>query len=116
MRVVRSSVVDESVDAHHTQHQHGGSDEVATATAGANAIPKAGSAGKLARAWTDGATVSVHPFTEITARWFKLDAGVLKYSDDAGSSWNDAGSGKSAIVSTDTTQVDFEHGLCTAAT
>lgn len=37
--------------AHHTTHQNGGSDEVATATAAANAIPKAGSGGKLDKAW-----------------------------------------------------------------
>jgi hypothetical protein len=33
--------------AHSTSHKHGGSDEVATATAAANAIPKAGAGGKL---------------------------------------------------------------------
>lgn len=37
--------------AHTTSHKHGGADEVATATASANAIPKAGSDGKLAQAW-----------------------------------------------------------------
>lgn len=37
--------------AHAATHQNGGSDEVATATAGANAIPKAGSGGKLDKAW-----------------------------------------------------------------
>jgi hypothetical protein len=37
--------------AHATSHQHGGADEVATATAAANAIPKAGSGGTLDKAW-----------------------------------------------------------------
>lgn len=36
---------------HASQHQNGGSDEVATATPGANAIPKAGSGGTLALGW-----------------------------------------------------------------
>ena len=37
--------------AHATSHKHGGSDEVATATAAADAIPKAGATGKLAIGW-----------------------------------------------------------------
>lgn len=37
--------------AHASVHQHGGSDEIATATAGANAIPKAGAGGTLAVGW-----------------------------------------------------------------
>ncbi len=36
---------------HASTHQNGGSDEIATATAGANAIPKAGSGGTLAVGW-----------------------------------------------------------------
>lgn len=36
---------------HHAKHQHGGSDEVATATAAANAIPKADGTGKLDAGW-----------------------------------------------------------------
>lgn len=46
--------------AHTTSHKHGGSDEVATATAAANAIPKAGADGKLDAGWIptiDGGTV-----------------------------------------------------------
>lgn len=49
--------------AHAASHQNGGSDEVATATAGANAIPKAGGAGTLAIGWiplgTSASTVTV---------------------------------------------------------
>lgn len=37
--------------AHATQHQHGGSDQIATATAAANAIPKANGSGILANEW-----------------------------------------------------------------
>lgn len=37
--------------AHTTTHKHGGSDEVATATPAANAIPKADGTGKLADGW-----------------------------------------------------------------
>lgn len=37
--------------AHATSHKHGGSDEVATATPGANAIPKAGAGSTLASGW-----------------------------------------------------------------
>ena len=36
---------------HATRHKSGGADEVATATPGANAIPKAGAGGKLAAGW-----------------------------------------------------------------
>ncbi|HWP84678.1 MAG TPA: hypothetical protein VNN17_05780, partial [Terriglobia bacterium] len=38
-------------EAHAAEHQHGGNDEIATATPGANAIPKAGSGGTLAAGW-----------------------------------------------------------------
>ncbi len=37
--------------AHHTSHQNGGADEIATPTPGANAIPRAGSGGQLAIGW-----------------------------------------------------------------
>ena len=37
--------------AHATSHKHGGLDEVATATAAANAIPTAGAGGTLATGW-----------------------------------------------------------------
>jgi len=42
--------------AHASSHQNGGSDEIATATAAANAIPKAGAGGKLAVGWVPVAT------------------------------------------------------------
>lgn len=37
--------------AHASTHQHGGSDEISTATPAANAIPKAGAGGTLASGW-----------------------------------------------------------------
>jgi hypothetical protein len=40
-----------AASAHASSHQNGGNDEVATATPGANAIPKAGAAGTLAAGW-----------------------------------------------------------------
>lgn len=43
--------VSAAVVAHATSHQNGGSDEVATATAAADAIPKAGGTGKLSIGW-----------------------------------------------------------------
>ncbi len=42
---------DRDPNAHAASHQHGGSDPIATATPGANAIPKAGSGGTLATGW-----------------------------------------------------------------
>lgn len=44
--------------AHASSHQNGGSDEIATATPGANAIPKAGAGGTLAAGWLPSATTS----------------------------------------------------------
>ena len=44
---------------HASTHQNGGSDEIATATAGANAIPKAGSGGQLAAGWMPALTGDV---------------------------------------------------------
>lgn len=44
--------------AHASSHQNGGSDEIATATAAANAIPKAGSGARLARLWLPAGVVA----------------------------------------------------------
>lgn len=50
-------------NSHAASHQDGGGDEVATATAGANAIPKAGAGGTLAIGWiptgTDASSVCI---------------------------------------------------------
>lgn len=53
-------------EAHASEHQHGGADEIATATAGANAIPKAGAGGTLADGWLS-ANVSLLGQTIATA-------------------------------------------------
>jgi hypothetical protein len=47
-----------AVLAHASSHQNGGSDEIATATAAANAIPKAGAGGTLAIGWLPTGTSS----------------------------------------------------------
>ena len=46
--------------AHAASHQSGGTDEVATATAAANAIPKALASGVLADAWISATSVTQH--------------------------------------------------------
>ena len=46
-------------ETHAAEHQHGGADEVATATPAANAIPKAGAGGTLANAWTTATSSNV---------------------------------------------------------
>ena len=51
--------------AHAASHQHGGSDEVATATAGANAIPKAGAGGTLATGWLPAATTGARGVVQL---------------------------------------------------
>jgi len=53
--------------AHAASHQHGGSDEVATATAGANAIPKAGAGGTLATGWLPAATTGARGVVQLDA-------------------------------------------------
>ncbi len=42
---------------HAAQHQHGGTDETATATAGPNLMPKANASGKLNNGWVDAENV-----------------------------------------------------------
>lgn len=46
-----------TVAAHAASHQHGGADEVATATPGANAIVKADGDGKIGAGWIDDADI-----------------------------------------------------------
>lgn len=54
--------------AHAVSHQHGGGDEVATATPAANAIPKAGGAGTLAPGWLPAATEAAQGAAEIATQ------------------------------------------------
>lgn len=51
--------------AHSTSHKHGGGDEVAVAAAAANAIPKAGAGGTLAKEWLPDATTSAKGAVEL---------------------------------------------------
>jgi hypothetical protein len=53
--------------AHAASHQHGGSDEVATATAAANAIPKALGTGKLAAGWIQE-VIGLVDLTDVTSK------------------------------------------------
>jgi hypothetical protein len=46
--------------SHAASHQNGGADEIATATPGANAIPKAGAGGTLADGWIAASNVTQH--------------------------------------------------------
>lgn len=55
---LNSALSGKASSTHAPQHQNGGADEVATATAGANAIPKAGSGGTLAAGWLPLPTAS----------------------------------------------------------
>lgn len=58
-----ANTVDFAAAGHHANHQHGGSDEIATSTPAANAIPKTGVGGALAIGWlplgTSSSTVCV---------------------------------------------------------
>lgn len=56
--------LDDTGASHATQHKHGGTDEVATATPTANAIPKADGAGKL-DTWVSDATTAVKGKVEL---------------------------------------------------
>jgi len=54
--------------SHASTHQHGGGDEVATATPAANAIPKAGGAGTLDQGWVPAATETVRGSAEVATQ------------------------------------------------
>lgn len=53
-------------ETHASEHQNGGGDEIATATAGANAIPKAGAGGTLDNAWLDSDLASIAALSTTT--------------------------------------------------
>ena len=53
-------------ETHASEHQHGGADEVATATPGANAIPKAGAGSTLAAGWIQE-VIALADLTGVTA-------------------------------------------------
>ena len=73
--------------AHATSHKNGGADEVATATAAANAIPKAGAGATLAKEWfpqgtaiadaTGGGVIDAEARTALNALLARLRAGTV---------------------------------------
>jgi len=67
--------------SHAAQHQNGGGDEVATATPGANAIPKADIGGKL-DSWVSNATTSIKGKVELATDG-ESAAGVVVQGNDA---------------------------------
>ena len=87
--------------AHATSHKHGGSDEIATATAAANAIPKAGVTGTLHVNWlptgTSSATVCIgndvripasNPSAGTAGQCVVSDGARVGYRGDVGRWWN----------------------------
>ncbi len=60
---------------HASRHQNGGADEVATAAAAANAIPKAGAGGTLAAGWLPAATAAAAGAVELATQ-AEVDAGA----------------------------------------
>lgn len=72
---------------HATSHQNGGSDEVATATPGANAIPKAGAGGTLAAGWiptlNQSTTGNAATATALVANGANCSAGYYPLGVDA---------------------------------
>lgn len=95
---LNSKIVDATLDdssdprvptSHASSHQHGGSDEIATATPGANAIPKADSGGKLAAGWIPAVALpSVSVVANATARLaLTVEEGDEAIQLDDGSHW-----------------------------
>lgn len=99
------------VVAHATSHQHGGSDEVATATPGANAIVKADADGKIGAGWIDDIDINLDNVTEgTTNKFFDATEQTKLAGIEAGADVTDAGNIASSItgVSTDDTIVDAD--------
>lgn len=91
--------------SHAATHQNGGSDEIATATAAANAIPKAGAGGTLAAGWLPNPAATtlggVRSLTATAHQWINSisTAGVPASSQPACGDLSNA----AASCSTDTT-------------
>lgn len=76
---IGSTAVDGGVPAlHAASHQHGGSDEVATDTPAANAIPKAGASGDLDIGWINQADILTDNITTSATNNFISDAELIK--------------------------------------
>lgn len=72
------------VAPHATSHKHGGSDEIASATAGANLIPKAEADGKLAPEWFDYADIVESVQDSVGAMLAAGDQIAITYDDVSG--------------------------------
>lgn len=96
---------------HATTHQHGGSDEVATATPAANAIIKADADGKIGAGWIDDADINLDNVTEGATNKFYTATEKTKLAGiEAGADVTDAANIASSITgaSTDDTIVDAD--------
>ncbi len=71
---------------HAAQHQHNGSDEIATVTPGANAIPKANGSGDLADGWISQSSVTQHEAAIDHDALTNFDIAQHRVINDAGSS------------------------------
>lgn len=104
--------------AHATSHKHGGSDEIATATAASNAIPKAGAGGTLAVNWlptgTSSATVCIgndarvpesNPSASTTGQCAVSNGSRIVYRGDVGRWWRLNASHTTTALSVDTVVV-----------
>lgn len=74
--------------AHASSHQHGGSDEIATATPAANAIPKADGSGKL-NSWVDADVVG--PASATDEAFARYDTTTGKLLQNSSTRQNDSG-------------------------
>lgn len=114
--------------AHAASHKHGGSDEIATTTAAANAIPKAGAGGTLAVNWlptgTSSATVCIGndarlaptPSESATGGVLVSSGAAIKAVGPAGRWWNSAISGISpSSTATSTSSVTMTGPFIKAA-
>ena len=101
--------------AHTASHKHGGTDEIATATAAANAIPKAGATGTLAVNWlptgTSSATVCIgndvripasNPSAGTAGQCVVSDGSRVVYRGDVGRWWNSGVTPTSTAMAADT--------------
>lgn len=101
--------------AHAASHRNGGSDEIATATAAANAIPKAGAGGTLAVNWlptgTSSATVCIgndvrvpasNPSSATAGQCVMSNGSRVVYRGDVGRWWRLSTAHTTTALSTDT--------------
>jgi hypothetical protein len=75
--------------AHGSFHKHGGAQEIATATPGANEIPKAGATGELADGWVSQSAVTQHVGALDHNATLNYDVAQHREINDAGSATTD---------------------------